>query len=82
MSIFTAKVALVTGGGTGIGRATAVDFAQKGASVLIADLKESDGQQTVVLIKNAGGQAAFVLADVSKPVVLLQASQKCPWRIG
>lgn len=67
MSVFTGKTALVTGAGNGIGRATALDFAQKGAAAVIADVNEKDGQQTVQLIKEAGGQAAFVQADVSKP---------------
>jgi len=60
------KVALVTGAASGIGRATALAFAQEGAKVVAADVLGDDGQETVRLIKEAGGQAIFVKCDVSK----------------
>lgn len=60
------KIALVTGGGSGIGRATALVFAREGAKVVIADVVVSGGEETVRLIKAAGGEAVFVKADVSK----------------
>jgi len=66
MSIFGSKVALVTGAGTGIGRAVALDFAEKGAAVAVADINAKEAEQTVELIKKAGGQALFVQANVSK----------------
>jgi NAD(P)-dependent dehydrogenase (short-subunit alcohol dehydrogenase family) len=60
------KIALVTGGGSGIGRATALVFAREGAKVVIADVVVSGGEETVRLIKAAGGEAVFIKADVSK----------------
>jgi NAD(P)-dependent dehydrogenase (short-subunit alcohol dehydrogenase family) len=66
MAQFTGKVAVVTGGGSGIGRATALAFAKEGASVVIANRRREDGQETVRLIKEAGGDALFVQTDVSR----------------
>lgn len=67
MNVFNGKVALVTGAGSGIGRAVAIDFAQKGASVVVADVNLDQGNKTVDQIEDAHGKAFFVLADVSKP---------------
>ena len=60
------KVALVTGGASGIGRATALTFAREGAKLVIADMNEDGGQQTVHLITEKGGEATFVKTDVSQ----------------
>lgn len=60
------KVALITGAGSGIGRESALLFAQEGAAVAVCDVKEDLGQETVSLIEAAGGRASFVRADVSK----------------
>ena len=65
---FDGKVALVTGGASGIGRATALTFAREGAKLVIADMHEDGGQQTVHLITEKGGEAIFVRTDVSKAV--------------
>jgi NAD(P)-dependent dehydrogenase (short-subunit alcohol dehydrogenase family) len=60
------SVALVTGAGSGIGRAIAVLFACEAAKVAVADVSEGDGKNTVELIKKEGGDAIFVQGDVSK----------------
>ncbi len=61
------KTALVTGGGSGIGRATSLAYAKDGARVVVADVNVEGGEETVQLIKEAGGEAILVHADVSKP---------------
>jgi NAD(P)-dependent dehydrogenase (short-subunit alcohol dehydrogenase family) len=60
------KVALVTGGTSGIGRDTAILFAKARAKVVVAGRRESEGQETVELVRAAGGEGLFVRADVSK----------------
>jgi NAD(P)-dependent dehydrogenase (short-subunit alcohol dehydrogenase family) len=62
----TGKVALVTGGGSGIGRAVAVAFANEGANVVVADINEETGKETIGLVEGAGVKALFVKCDVSK----------------
>jgi NAD(P)-dependent dehydrogenase (short-subunit alcohol dehydrogenase family) len=60
------KVALVTGGSSGIGRASALAFAREGSTVIVADVNAEGGEETVHLIKEADGEAIFVRADVSQ----------------
>ena len=60
------KVALVTGGTSGIGRATAIAYAQQQAKVVVVGRRIDEGEETVRLIKEAGGEAIFVQADVTK----------------
>jgi NAD(P)-dependent dehydrogenase (short-subunit alcohol dehydrogenase family) len=60
------KVALITGGGSGIGRETCVLFGAEGAAVVVADVNDMAGQETVRMIEAAGGKAVYVRADVSK----------------
>jgi NAD(P)-dependent dehydrogenase (short-subunit alcohol dehydrogenase family) len=64
MDIFAGKVVLVTGGSSGIGRATAIKFGEQGAKVVVANRREKEGNETAELIKKAGGEAMFVRTDV------------------
>ena len=59
------KVSLITGGGSGIGKASALAFAREGSKVVVADVNVDGGEQTVRLIQDTGGEATFVRADVS-----------------
>ena len=63
---FTGKVALVTGGGNGIGRATSVAFARHGAQVAVVDRDAAGAEATAGIIRQNGGEAAAVTADVTK----------------
>ena len=60
------KVAIITGGTSGIGRETAVLFAEQGAKVVVAGRREAEGKETVDLMRKAGGDGMFVKADVTK----------------
>ena len=60
------KVALITGGTSGIGRDTAIVFAKEGAKVVVAGRREAEGQETIQLIRSAGGKGLFVKTDVAK----------------
>jgi NAD(P)-dependent dehydrogenase (short-subunit alcohol dehydrogenase family) len=62
------KVAMVTGSGSGIGRASALKFAEEGAKVVVSDVNVDGGNETVAIIKKAGGEATFIKCDVSKAV--------------
>ena len=61
------KVALVTGAGSGIGRATALAFAEQGYRVVVSDIFDDHGKETVAMIADAGGEAIYLHADVAKP---------------
>lgn len=63
---FENKVVLVTGGSTGIGRASALAFANAGAKVVISGRREKEGFETVALIKTSGGQGTFIRADMTR----------------
>lgn len=64
MKEFEGKAALVTGGGSGIGRATALAFAREGAQVVIGNRNVQRGEETVAMIRKAGGTASFKRTDV------------------
>ena len=66
-SEFSGKVALVTGGSSGIGRAAALKFAAAGARVAIGARRVAEGEETVRLIQEQGGEACFVQTDVAQP---------------
>ncbi len=66
MAAFTGKVAIVTGGSAGIGRATAVAFAREGAKVVVASRRVKEGEETVQLIREAGSDGFFIKTDVAK----------------
>lgn len=62
------RVAVITGGGNGLGRATALRFSAEGASIVIADLLEGPGRETVSLVEAGGGRAAFIRLDASSRI--------------
>jgi NAD(P)-dependent dehydrogenase (short-subunit alcohol dehydrogenase family) len=70
---FAGKIAFVTGGGSGIGRATALAFAREGARVVVAGRSHDTLEQTVKLIAEDGGQASAVTADVSRAAEVARA---------
>ena len=65
MSEFAGKVAIVTGASSGIGRTSALFYARDGAKVVVSDINEQGGQETVRLIQKAGGEAFFIKTDVA-----------------
>lgn len=67
MGILSGKTAIVTGAGSGIGRSVAELYAQEGANVVVSDINEKEGAETVKLITEKGGEAIFIKADSSSP---------------
>ena len=65
---FEGKIALVTGGSSGIGRATAIAFAKKGAKVVIASRREKESEETVAMIKEVGSEAIFFKTDITQAI--------------
>lgn len=68
MSSMAGKVAIVTGASSGIGRATAIAFGKAGAKVIVVARRETQGEETVRLVNEAGSQAVFVKADVTQAI--------------
>ena len=66
MAMFAGKTVCITGAASGLGRGTAVAFAREGANVVVADVAEAGGQETVAMIKKDGGTAVFQRTDVRK----------------
>lgn len=60
------KIAIITGGGTGIGKATALIFAQEGAAVAVAGRRENKLGETINAIQKNGGKAIYIVGDISK----------------
>ena len=60
------RTAIVTGSGNGIGRAIAILFAKEGANVIVAEIEEDTGNETVEMIKSDGGEATYINVDTSK----------------
>ncbi len=76
------KVAIVTGGASGIGAACATTLAREGAKVIVTDLDDARGQALVERIAGAGGEAVFVQQDVSLEENWLEVIQAAEWRFG
>jgi NAD(P)-dependent dehydrogenase (short-subunit alcohol dehydrogenase family) len=81
-SDLSGKVALITGGTSGIGRDTAILFAKNGARVVITGRREAEGAETVNLIRAAGGEGLFLKSDVSKAVDVQSMVQKTVEKFG
>lgn len=76
------KVALITGGGSGIGRETALLFAQEGAAIVVVDVNATGGAETVALVEGLVGKALYVHADVSKAADCARMVQVAEERFG
>lgn len=82
MARFDGKVAVVTGAGSGIGRATALALARAGAKVVAANRRVSDGESLVAEIAAAGGTALFVPTDVTKPTAIKRLMDEAVSQLG
>jgi NAD(P)-dependent dehydrogenase (short-subunit alcohol dehydrogenase family) len=74
---FDEKVAIVTGAGSGIGREAALLLGQQGAKVVIADFNAAEGERTADMIRQAGGEACFLVTDVSKAADCQRLVEEC-----
>lgn len=82
MNRLEGKVALITGGGAGIGRASALLFAREGATVVVAEWDTQSGQETVAQIQEEGGEALFIQTDVTEAAEVERAVASAVQRYG
>ena len=82
MGLLDGKVAFVTGAASGIGRCSALRFAEEGAKVALADVSEDEGQKVTREISDAGGEALFTTCDVSDPESVRKALDSAVHRFG
>ncbi|HEV3310915.1 MAG TPA: SDR family oxidoreductase [Chloroflexota bacterium] len=82
MNEFRGKVAIVTGGTSGIGRAAAVAYAREGAKVVVAGRRAAEGEETVRLLQAQGGEGIFVATDVSKEAQVKQLVERTMQKFG
>jgi NAD(P)-dependent dehydrogenase (short-subunit alcohol dehydrogenase family) len=82
VSEFSGKVAVITGAGRGIGRAAALAFARRGATVVAANRRIADGESLVAEIAAAGGKAHFVATDVAQPTQVKRLMDEAAARCG
>ena len=66
------KIAIVTGGSSGFGRTTAIRFAEEGARVVVADLDEAWGKDSIAQIEQAGGEGSLIVGDIATSEATLQ----------
>ncbi len=76
------RVAVVTGGGSGMGRATSLLFAREGASVAVADINDSGGRETVAMIEQNGGRAIFVRTDTADEAAVVALVEETARALG
>ena len=76
------KVALITGGSSGIGRSVGLLFAREGARVVVTARRTDEGEETVQMIREAGGEACFVQTDVSQAAAVQALVNTCVTRYG
>ena len=82
MKTFANKVVLITGGTSGIGRASAVAFAKEGAKVVVSGRRVEEGEETVRQIKAAGGEGLFVKTDVTQIPQIKELVEKTVAKYG
>ncbi len=82
MKEFQDKVAIVTGGTSGIGRAAAVAYAREGARVVVAGRRAAEGEETVRLLRAQGGEGIFVATDVSKAAQVKELVERTMQKFG